>query len=108
MYTLQNNLGFTNFIFEDLTRETFEEKLFSFEVRLEYVELSENDWHYYDEEDDEECYEITKEYYNFVQDFLNILDSDYSDEDKIKFFNNGYNPPYKELQGYKLVNYNKI
>jgi hypothetical protein len=106
MYTLQNNLGFTNFIFEDLTRKTFEEKFFSFEIRLEYVELSENDWFYYDEEDDEECYEITKEYYNFVQDFLNILDSDSSDEDKIEFFNNGYNPPYKHLQGYKLVKYN--
>ena len=73
MYTLQNNIGFTNFIFEDLTRKTFEEKLFSFEIRLEYVELSENDWFYYDEEDDEECYEITKEYYNFVQDFFKHL-----------------------------------
>jgi hypothetical protein len=102
-YTLQNKLGFQNLVFEDLTRKTFEEKLFSFEIRLEYVELSENDWHYYDAEEDEECYEITKEYYNFVQEFLNVLEGSQTDEEKIDFFNRGYNPPYKHLQDCKLV-----
>lgn len=101
-YTLKNKFGNSNFIFDSLDRDVFEEKLFSYEIKLEYVYLNEHDWYYYDEETDKEDYTMTKEYINFVHEFLGMLDGSYSDKTIIHFFNENYNPPYKHLRDSKL------
>jgi len=101
-YGLKNEYGISLFSFPSLERKVMEERLFSHEIKLEYVYLNEHDWFYYDEENDEEDYSITKEYIKFVYEFLDMLDGEYSDKAIMHFFNENYNPPYKHLIGAKL------
>tara|TARA_R110000782_G_scaffold150318_1_gene243031 strand:- start:481 stop:807 length:327 start_codon:yes stop_codon:yes gene_type:complete len=102
-YTLKDKFGNSNFVFKSLTREVFEDILFSYEIKLEYVYMNEHDCYYFDEETGEEDYTMTKEYVNFVHKFLDMLDDDeYSDKAIIHFFNENYNPPYDHMSDYKL------
>jgi hypothetical protein len=105
-YQLIDKNGSKVLVLENLTRKTFEERMFSSEINYEYYELSEHDYGFYDKTTDEEVYGVTIEYINFINDFLNILDGEYSDEEKMIYFNNKYCPPYRNMQGCKIVKYN--
>ena len=102
-FELQDRFGNTTLVFPNLNRKTFETRLFSFEIGLEFIYNNEHDFYYYDEKTDEPAYEIKKEYMNFVSDFLNMLDGDFTDDEKINYFNDNFNSPYKNMKDSKLV-----
>lgn len=102
-FELQDRFGNTLLVLEDLSRKAFEKRLFSYEIGLEFIYNNEYDFYYYDEETDEPAYEIKEEYMNFVNDFLNMLDGDFTDDEKINYFNDKFNSPYKNMKDSKLV-----